>query len=759
MAISTGEITLIDVHDGEDGAQGIQGPVGPKGDNGAQGPAGNPGQLGLYAVGTTLYLKGYAEDGTLTQNYGYAYIGQARITVPEYSQILTGDGQGYVLFNNSWTNKIEIAKLIADGTSSRWVKYENLSITIDPLNVYVLGSFFKESTSIHGEKIFTPQTILDFERNHFMEILAEGAKTNDISDINRWAEANGIGAVFGRVAVLEMFVDKLVSNEAFIAELGSKAITLLEGGIIKSSNYSAGSAGFAIKNNGEVEFGSGTFRGNIISTDASSYSGSIKNGQLETSSTSGDAYQFDENIIMSARFADIMSAPIGFLEDGSTVTSLQAAGSIVLINPARNFSGSAGDLRPEFHYKASANAYVYNPCGMSPYVFYSTDGISWTPVAEEIYIEPYTNCYIGNDYHSGYAEDKGIFWFYRRTQRVYGSSYWYYHKIYHSADGLNWSYTTSPHGDTTQSKSATLYYLDYVGKWILINREDSSDRRVWLSDDISNVANWVVYADKVPDFGNTNGKNYFYNVMTQELWVECANYDITVKYATKDGLTWYQLASIPSDVKYFNSIKTVTFPTDGFGLLWGTATNLYKYQGGAYTQLFHPFVNSGYIRDAIWDSQYNRFVLIGYDYNSTDGRRVALAFTTDFQSYELRFYTFTDMIGQTIYNPTTNTYTSLSSQWVSGSDMGQYIANFTLSKQTTPVTKVSKLNVDSDYLDLSFNDDGNLTFPVSNQNKNFTFSASATIPERLSIKKDMNFEAGLNVNLNQNAKVYGAVFN
>ncbi len=97
---------------------GATGSPGSPGDPGPQGPMGNPGQLGLYANGTTLYLKGFADDGTLTASTGIYTAMHRGFVVPAYSQALTADGQGYVTFNGS---TVQFAKLVADGTSKRWI--------------------------------------------------------------------------------------------------------------------------------------------------------------------------------------------------------------------------------------------------------------------------------------------------------------------------------------------------------------------------------------------------------------------------------------------------------------------------------------------------------------------------------------------------------------------------------------------------------------------------------------------------------------
>ena len=80
-----------------------------------------PGQLGLYADGTTLYLKGFADDGTLTANTGYIYaegIRHSSQLIPKFSP---ADGKGYAIFDGV---AAQFAKLIADGNIKRWEPYK-----------------------------------------------------------------------------------------------------------------------------------------------------------------------------------------------------------------------------------------------------------------------------------------------------------------------------------------------------------------------------------------------------------------------------------------------------------------------------------------------------------------------------------------------------------------------------------------------------------------------------------------------------------
>lgn len=201
---------------------GTKGDLGDVGPEGPQGPPGNPGRLGMYAVGTTLHLKGFADDGTLTADHGYLYVGDSRIAVPQFSKVLTGEGQGYIAFRAS-SNGFEVAKIIADGSSSRWEDYNDGSM-IDTTGFLVIGSFVKNGTVVHSLRTFAPLDTASFERAHFMDILA----SNDWPDVNRWAQANGIGTVFGKIAALEAFYNKLFANE----------IEMSASGVVRSANYS-----------------------------------------------------------------------------------------------------------------------------------------------------------------------------------------------------------------------------------------------------------------------------------------------------------------------------------------------------------------------------------------------------------------------------------------------------------------------------------------------------------------------------------------
>ena len=181
--------------------------------SGLQGPAGTPGFLGLYADGETLHLKGYGADGVLDQSVGYIYAGGERIAVPATSLTLTEEGTGYILFNNTWIDKVVFAKMKPQGNSVDWVAYNNPSATAySTTNTYVIGKFQKDNTVIHDEVIISPVGCKDYTTAHFMEIIA----TEDWGSFQTWAEALNVTQTFERLAAFEMFTNKLNANNVTV---------------------------------------------------------------------------------------------------------------------------------------------------------------------------------------------------------------------------------------------------------------------------------------------------------------------------------------------------------------------------------------------------------------------------------------------------------------------------------------------------------------------------------------------------------------
>ncbi|MDP0487906.1 MAG: hypothetical protein Q7K36_00165, partial [Fusobacterium sp. JB020] len=213
---------------GDTGSQGPQGPTGPQGNKGdqgdqgevgPQGPPGTPGYIGMYSNAATLYLKGFDSVGNLTASVGYLYIGNTRYTVNAYSQTLTNNGRGYVIFDGT---NVKFAKLIATSTASNWVEY-NSTTTVISGTFWVIGTFNKEGLIINNIEVISPITKENYQINYFMEILAK----EDLNDINTWANANGINTVVEKLAIIKAFINKIFANE----------ISLSENGKIQSSEY------------------------------------------------------------------------------------------------------------------------------------------------------------------------------------------------------------------------------------------------------------------------------------------------------------------------------------------------------------------------------------------------------------------------------------------------------------------------------------------------------------------------------------------
>ncbi len=188
------------------GSKGNTGSPGAKGDTGAQGPQGppgNPGQLGIHADGTTLHVKGYAEDGTLSASQGYIHVGIARITVPAYAETLRNAGQGYVVWTGS---SVRFARMAPNGSALEWKDYESSAPIGEP--EYILGRFRKEGSVLIDVHAMQPVDPRVFAKARFMDVLAnEGWQ-----DIQAWAQALGVTQVFESLAVWNLFANKFMGN-------------------------------------------------------------------------------------------------------------------------------------------------------------------------------------------------------------------------------------------------------------------------------------------------------------------------------------------------------------------------------------------------------------------------------------------------------------------------------------------------------------------------------------------------------------------
>jgi hypothetical protein len=189
---------------GQPGAPGEAGPAGPAG------PPGNPGQLGIHAEGTTLYVKGYAEDGTLSASQGYIHVGLDRITVPAYSETLADGGQGYVVWTGS---SVKYAKMVPNGSTLEWKDYETLALIGTP--EYVLGRFQKEGTAIFDIQVMSPISPAMFTKEHFMQVLA----TEGWEDMGTWAQALGVAQVFESLAVWDFFANRIKTNNLEVSKI------------------------------------------------------------------------------------------------------------------------------------------------------------------------------------------------------------------------------------------------------------------------------------------------------------------------------------------------------------------------------------------------------------------------------------------------------------------------------------------------------------------------------------------------------------
>lgn len=212
----------------------------------AQGPSGLPGDyqgLGWYIVGTnTVFFMGLDEDKSPTLSTINIFIGGKSYYFNSISASLNNKSDKFYLVAALGENGIGglgvyYLKFVSDGTTAetQWLSYDTDERLLDG---YVLAEIRMDGYAIESVSIVTPKRLTAYEKSNFMEIL----DSRDMDDINVAAEAMGIERVFKRLAVLEMFVDELLANEAFIKMLEVNKLkfeannTLIELGLFKDEN-------------------------------------------------------------------------------------------------------------------------------------------------------------------------------------------------------------------------------------------------------------------------------------------------------------------------------------------------------------------------------------------------------------------------------------------------------------------------------------------------------------------------------------------
>ena len=350
---------------GESGEQGDTGPQGP------QGPAGTPGFLGLIVSGSTLSLKGYDANGVLQATVGYIYIDGNRYAVPEYSLTLTGTGQGYILFNSSWTTPVRYAKMTAPTSVVQYKDYNTLAV-LDS-SAYVIGKFYRDEV-INSAQILHPQTTEQFQKSQFMEILSSG----DVNDINVWASALGITQVFESIAVLRAFINQLFVNEIELAGNGS----IFAGFSSDGTTPPESGAGFYIGSDGVIKAKDVELQNGAV------YSGYSKGG---VAPESGAGYHLSPEGLFQAKDAKLIGtlrtgvdAPVArlgakdesgivsgpdFVGSGLNDLSIVAEGAIATTIRVKiesvAASYSVGDIGPTGGYIFYKNGNTYYECAPS----------------------------------------------------------------------------------------------------------------------------------------------------------------------------------------------------------------------------------------------------------------------------------------------------------------------------------------------------------------------------------------------------------
>jgi hypothetical protein len=161
----------------------------------------------IQSSGTTLSVVGGKLD-----------INGEEIRIPSYSQNLTGDGQGYVVWTGS---AVQFVIMEPQQSGVNWLPYNGGSaIGVQ----YILGKFKKTGTTIYDIATITPISPDGFTKEHFMEILAD----RDSDQFEAWAEALGVEQLFESLAVWDFFADKIKVNTLEISKtVGGELFKLL----------------------------------------------------------------------------------------------------------------------------------------------------------------------------------------------------------------------------------------------------------------------------------------------------------------------------------------------------------------------------------------------------------------------------------------------------------------------------------------------------------------------------------------------------
>lgn len=190
-------------------------PIQLEGDEGEQGPAGTPGYLGLQAYSDELVLKGFDAAGDLIAEEGYIYVNGMRYVVPAYSLVLTGTGQGYIVYDPSWLDKVRCVTMNPSGTSMVYNDYNTDGVIPVTSTTFVIGQFIRD-TVIHNQEIIEAQTLATFARNSFLQIMESNTMT--LEEATAWSAALGTNSFFQRFAAVEAFIDSVKARQVEVID-------------------------------------------------------------------------------------------------------------------------------------------------------------------------------------------------------------------------------------------------------------------------------------------------------------------------------------------------------------------------------------------------------------------------------------------------------------------------------------------------------------------------------------------------------------
>ncbi len=682
------------------------------GQQGATGPAGTPGYIGVNVSGTTIQVKGFDASGNLTASIGYVYYRGFRCTINSASYIPSTAGDGFIVVDttNPASCSLEFKKLKPQSSGGndavmQWVDYNTGAVPSSFLNRAVIGKFSLSAGGVVAAELIDLQSTDELIDNRFMQILSKA----EISEVEIWAKAMGCERVFSKIAAIELFCDKIMSNDASITRLQTRTLDLQNGGKLKSVQWKDTDAvavrkGFMLDgDSGNVDFGSGTWRGNIATGQLESREGDLVDGI--------PAFTITRTMRQSDVFSRLARTQAsGYLDSGANLTTRTSissptvftsfsSGNRVLLASAFGCiyaleESSINCGRTDFVKKISTNGNVTN-CSIP-----SSVASTWTAIS----IHGFDDCVL--------------------ISLWTGSTY----PLLISTDGTNFSIATTNTGFWIHGmvRDSDMVYCcgsgGKVGSYDLATRVFSAVYQAPVT-----FALYAIHKDKNGYFWVCgNGNSILVGKSISSLVVEYSGVSFGFGYKTI-------IESMTGDI-YFAGDYLAKRDAKTYALSYG------RMQYSSKNISFSGVVKTPY-EGMLLSAHTDDYTLLVKLNN--DGTSSSMNISPASSCYSLDIAYLGDavfVVSKSSLSPHTT-----------------YITKVQVVDETRAVSQVKIQSFQSGKR-LIFDEDVNKTAYVANTTATCDFSVNGQISDKLHILKAMSFD-NVDVNIDKNARIYGAVFN